>query len=103
MKDREHVGSASVGSFKIPADIVLTGDPVTGWYDLVVGTQGCQVQVGLATEFRSEKIPRNRFGTANVIPRKKVLIPRHSELYGRVYSEARNGRKWQLVLQKILL
>jgi hypothetical protein len=43
VKDREHVGSASVGSFKIPADIVLTGDPVTGWYDLVVGTQG-QVQ-----------------------------------------------------------
>jgi hypothetical protein len=43
VKDREHVGSASVGSFKIPTDIVLTGNPVTGWYDLVVGTQG-QVQ-----------------------------------------------------------
>ncbi len=23
-----------------------------------------------------------------------MLIPRHSEVYGRVYSEARNGRKW---------
>jgi hypothetical protein len=50
--------------------------------------------IGLATEFRSEKIPRNRLGTASVFPRKKMLIPRHSEVYGRVYSEARNGRKW---------
>jgi hypothetical protein len=49
----------------------------------------------LAMEFRSEKIPRNRLGTASIIPRKKVLIQRHSEIYGRVYSEARNGRKWQ--------
>jgi hypothetical protein len=31
--------------------------------------------VGLATEFRSEKIPRNSLGTDSVIPRKKVLIP----------------------------
>jgi hypothetical protein len=30
----------------------------------------------------------------SVIPRKKVFIPRHSEVYGRVNSEARNGRKW---------
>jgi hypothetical protein len=30
----------------------------------------------------------------SVIPRKKVLISRHSEVYGRVNSEARNGRKW---------
>ena len=50
--------------------------------------------LGLATEFRSEKIPRNRHGTASVIPRNKMLIPRHSEVYGKVYSEARNGRKW---------
>jgi hypothetical protein len=40
------------------------------------------------------KIPRNRLGTSSVFPRKKVLIPRHSEVYGRVYSEARNGGKW---------
>jgi hypothetical protein len=42
----------------------------------------------------------------SVIPRKKVLIPRHSEVYGRVNYEARNGRKWlekKFVLQKILL
>ena len=47
--------------------------------------------VGLGTEFRSEKIPRNRLGMASVIPRKKVLIPRHSEFRGSANSEARNG------------
>jgi hypothetical protein len=31
--------------------------------------------VELGTEFRSEKIPRNRLGMVSVIPRKKVLIP----------------------------
>jgi hypothetical protein len=50
--------------------------------------------VGLASEFCSEKLPRNRLGTASVIPRKKVLILRHSKVYGRAYFEARNGRKW---------
>jgi hypothetical protein len=50
-----------------------------------------QMQVGLGTEFRSEKIPRNRLGTVSVIPRKKVLIPRYSEFRGRANSEARNG------------
>ncbi len=47
--------------------------------------------VGLGTEFRSEKIPRNRLGMISVIPRKKVLIPRHSEFRGRANSEAQNG------------
>ncbi len=47
--------------------------------------------VGLGTEFRSEKIPRNRLGTVSVIPRKKVLSPRYSEFRGRANSEARNG------------
>jgi hypothetical protein len=47
--------------------------------------------VGLGTEFRSEKIPRNRLGMVSVIPRKKVLIPRHSDFRGRANSEARNG------------
>ena len=46
---------------------------------------------GLATEFRSEKIPRNRLGMVSVILQKKVLILRHSEDYGRDYSEARNA------------
>jgi hypothetical protein len=49
--------------------------------------------IGLGTEFRSEKIPRNRLGTVSVIPRKKVLIPRYSEFRGRANSEARNGTK----------
>ncbi len=47
--------------------------------------------IELGTEFRSEKIPRTRLGTVSVIPRKKVLIPRHSEFRGRANSEARNG------------
>ncbi len=51
-------------------------------------------ELGLATEFHSEKIPRKRLGMASVISRKKLLIPRHSEFYGRVNSEARNGRKY---------
>ncbi len=48
-------------------------------------------RLGLETEFRSEKIQRNRLGTVSVIPRKKALIPRHSEFHGRADSEARNG------------
>jgi hypothetical protein len=28
------------------------------------------------------------------IPRKKVIILRHSEVYRRVISKAQNGRKW---------
>jgi hypothetical protein len=48
-------------------------------------------ELGLGTEFRSEKIPRNRLGMASVILRKKVLVPRHSEFRGRANSEARNG------------
>jgi hypothetical protein len=31
---------------------------------------------------------------ASVIPQTNVFIPRHSEVYGRVNSEARNRRKW---------
>jgi hypothetical protein len=42
-------------------------------------------------EFRFEKIPRNRFGTVSVIMRKKVLIPRHSKVRGKIITEARNG------------
>ncbi len=35
--------------------------------------------IGLGTEFRSEKIPRNKLGTVSVIPRKKVLNPSSAE------------------------
>jgi hypothetical protein len=45
----------------------------------------------LRTRVGSENIPRNRLGTVSVVPRKKVLIPRHSEFRGRASSEARNG------------
>jgi hypothetical protein len=51
-------------------------------------------RIGLGTEFRSEKSPWNRLGTVSVIPRKKVLIPRHSEFRGRANSKARNGTEW---------
>ncbi len=47
--------------------------------------------LGLGTEFRSEKIPRNGLGMVSVIPRKKVLIPKHSDFRGRANSEDRNG------------
>jgi hypothetical protein len=47
--------------------------------------------LGLGTEFRSEKIPRNRLGMVSVVPRKKALIPRHSEFRGRANYEVRNG------------
>ncbi len=53
-------------------------------------SQVSTLQLGLGTEFRSEKIPRNRLGTISVIPRKKAFIPRHSEFRGRANSEARN-------------
>ncbi len=35
--------------------------------------------IRLATEFRSETIPRNRVGKVSVIPRKKVLISMFTE------------------------
>jgi hypothetical protein len=47
-------------------------------------------KLGLGTEFCSQKILRNRLGTVSVIPRKKVLIVRHSEVNGRVNYDARN-------------
>jgi hypothetical protein len=59
-----------------------------------LATQGTASLLGLATEFRSEKIPRNILRIVSVIPRKKVPIPRHLEVYGRVNSEAPKGRKW---------
>jgi hypothetical protein len=48
----------------------------------------------LAMEFSYEKIPRNRLGMVFIILRKKVVISRHSEVYERVNSEARNGTEW---------
>jgi hypothetical protein len=39
----------------------------------------------------------------SVIPRKKVLIPRHSEIYGRVNIEARYVTEWKNFFTRILL
>jgi hypothetical protein len=50
--------------------------------------------LGLVTEFCSGKIPRNRLGTA-VVQRKKMFIPRHSKVHGRVNSESRNGTEFR--------
>jgi hypothetical protein len=50
---------------------------------------------GLATEFRSEKIPRNRLGMDSVIPRKKVLIPRVFRVPRKTHSETRNGTEFR--------
>ncbi len=36
---------------------------------------------------------KNRLGTVSVILRKKELIPRHSEVHGKVNSEAQNGKE----------
>jgi hypothetical protein len=63
------------------------------------------LEIVLATEFRSEKIPRNRLGTVSVIPRKKCsfrVIPRFTEESIPRLGTEENGMK-QLVLQKILL
>ncbi len=59
--------------------------------------------IGLGTEFRSEKIPRNRLRTVSVIPRKKALIPRYSEFRGRANSEVRNGTERNVIPRKKLV
>ena len=64
---------------------------------------GEQFHVGIAMEFRVEKIPRNRLGMVSVIPRKKGLIPRHSEFRGRASSEARNGMERNEIPRKKLV
>jgi hypothetical protein len=48
----------------------------------------CQLKLEFRTEFHSEKFPRNRLTTVSVIPRKQVLILRHSGFRGRAISEA---------------
>jgi hypothetical protein len=60
-------------------------------------------EIGLGTVFRSEKIPRNRLGTVSVIPRKKTLIPRHSEFRGIANSEVRNGTERNGIPRKKLV
>ena len=40
VKDREHIGGETVGRFQIPTEQLLSGQPVSGWYDLVVNNDG---------------------------------------------------------------
>ena len=40
VRDREHIGANTVGYFQIPTEIIRTGDIITGWYDLIVGSDG---------------------------------------------------------------
>ncbi len=63
----------------------------------------CKAWIGLGTEFRFEKIPRNRLGMISVIPRKKAFIPRHYEFRGRANSEARNGTERNGIPRKKLV
>ncbi len=71
------------------------GGKSTSFIGINMGAGGGGVMaVGLAPEC-SEKIPRNRLGTVFVIPQKKVLIPSHSEVHGRVNSETRNGMEFR--------
>jgi hypothetical protein len=49
----------------------------------------------LGTEFRTEKIQRNRLGTVSVILRKNKPIPRHSEFRGRDNTEARKETEFR--------
>ncbi len=60
-------------------------------------------QIGLGTEIRSEKIPRNRLGMISDIPRKNAFIPRHSEFRGRASSEPRDGTEWNGIPRKKLV
>jgi hypothetical protein len=55
-------------------------------------------RLGLATEFRSEKIPRNRLGMDSVIPRKKMLIPR--AFRGSRKSLFRSAERYVIVLKE---
>ncbi len=85
----DHGGTEEYGAPEVVAPHIFSrvGHLRHGAPHLQVGGLGrAQAYLGLAAEFRPEKIPRNRLGTASVIPRKKVLIPRHSEVYGRGYS-----------------
>jgi len=52
-------------------------------------------QSRLPSKFRSEKIPRNKFGTVFVIPRKKIAHFADSACLGIEHSEVRNGTEFR--------
>jgi hypothetical protein len=71
------IASLSLGpSTSAMNTVILTGDTKKPQSNLLknITQTHYMYSVGLPAEFRSEKIPRNRLGTASVIPRKKVLI-----------------------------
>ena len=52
VKDREHIGGETVGYFEVPVSVLLTGDNVGGWFDLIVGKNGkTQGQVNINMKF----------------------------------------------------
>jgi hypothetical protein len=64
----------------------------------VFSVAGVPVVAGIPAALRvGNRISLNRPGTVSVIPRKKVLILRHSEFCGRANSEACNGMKWNRI------
>jgi hypothetical protein len=72
---------------------------MAGQYLSVINVAQHQISIesflGLGTEFRSEKIPRNRLGTISVIPRKKVLIPNSAEEPIPKLGTERNGAEFR--------
>jgi hypothetical protein len=59
-----------------------------------IGAEAAQLPklvLGLATEFCSEKIPRNRLRLDSIIPRKKLIIAREFQGLRKSHSEAQNG------------
>ena len=43
--DREHIGSQTVGTILISTDIIMTYEPVEGWWDLLVSNGEVQVKL----------------------------------------------------------
>jgi hypothetical protein len=80
-KNRQRKFSARSHGFKNKATIFQTG---------TIYICGALVQ-----GWQRNLVPKKFRGIdSEQLPLFRVLIPRHSEVYGRVYSEARNGRKW---------
>ena len=38
--DREHVGAEEVGKILIPTDMIMSGEPLEGWFPLIVSSGG---------------------------------------------------------------
>ena len=43
--DREHIGAQTVGTILISTDIIMTYEPVEGWWDLLVSNGEVQVKL----------------------------------------------------------